>query len=115
MKVSLSKLFAITALTLSSSMALAGVCEISVTRVSCAGKEAEAYKKCDGKPSCVVKKKAETADECAKIASDECPNSRLDITKSKEISAKFGGAAVKGKDGKEQLCAADRPDFNKCK
>jgi hypothetical protein len=110
-----SKLFAITALALSSSMALAGVCEISITRVACPGKEAESFKKCDGKASCVAKKKAETAEECAKLAADECPNSRLDITKSKEITAKFGGADVKSKDGKSQFCDANRPDFNKCK
>jgi hypothetical protein len=110
-----SKLFAITALTLSSSMALAGVCELSITRVACPGKEAESFKKCDGKASCISKKKAETADECAKIAADECPNSRLDITKSKEIFAKFDGAEVKGKDGKAQFCDAARTDFNKCK
>jgi hypothetical protein len=115
MKLSLRTGFAALALTLSSSMALAGVCEISVTRVACPGKEADSFKKCDGKPSCVVKKKSDSAEDCAKAAADECPNSRLDITKSKEITAKFGGAAVKSKDGKEQFCAADRPDFNKCK
>jgi hypothetical protein len=115
MKLSLPTGFAALAFTLSSSMALAGVCEISVTRVACPGKEADSYKKCDGKPSCVVKKKADSADECAKEAADECANNRLEITKSKEITAKFGGAAVKSKNGKEQFCAADRPDFNKCK
>jgi hypothetical protein len=43
----------------------------------------------------------EDARDCAKAAADECANSRLDITKSKEITAKFGGTPVKSKDGKE--------------
>ena len=111
----LAKFITACALTAMTQVAMAGVCEIHIKRTACPGKDKESYAKCDGKAECDTKKKADSADECAKIAADECPNSRLEITKSKEITAKFGGAAVKSKDGKDQFCAADRPDFNKCK
>lgn len=91
-----------------SASAYAGVCEIYTERTACPGKETESYVKCGGKQSCSSKKSAKTAEECTKLAEAECSNSRLDITKSKVIKAKF--------DGKEtaNLCAADRADFNKC-
>jgi len=90
----------------------AGICEITVKRAACPGKEAESYKKCDGKEECTNKQKADSEAACQKLAENECVNSRLEITKSKEIKASFGGAAVKGG---ANLCATDRPDFNKCK
>ncbi len=91
----------------------AGVCELTIKRTACAGKEKESYAKCPGGVAqCASKKKAETDAECQKIAEEECSNSRTDVTKSKEITAKFGGQPVKGG---ANLCAADRPDYNKCK
>ena len=95
-----------------SSSVQAGICELKVKRVACAGKDAESYKKCDGKAECSSKKKAETEADCLKIAEEECINTRLDITKSKEITATFDGKGVKGG---ANLCAADRADYNKCK
>lgn len=94
--------------------ALAGdkSCELSVTRVACEGKEAESYKKCDGKAACTQKTKKATAAACAEFAKSECANSRLDITKSKTITATYEGQPVEG--GKN-VCDANRPDFNKCK
>ncbi len=97
------------------SSAYAGVCELTVTRVACAGQEAASYKKCDGKASCAVKKKADNEAACVKAAEEECVNSRTEITKSKTVSAKFDGKEVKNAAGSNQFCAADRPDFNKCK
>lgn len=96
------------------SSAQAGVCEMQIHRVPCAGKEAESLKKCAGKVDCTVKKKAATAQECSDTALKECENSRLDITKSKTIKAKFDGAELKSKSGDLNFCEANRPDFNKC-
>ncbi len=103
---------AITGLSFLSGISHAGICELTVKRVACAGKEAESYKKCDGKDQCTNKQKADSEAACQKLAENECVNSRLDITKSKEIKATFGGSPVKGG---ANLCATDRADFNKCK
>ncbi|HYX34368.1 MAG TPA: hypothetical protein VE954_14790 [Oligoflexus sp.] len=97
-----------------STQALGGICELKFNRVACPGKEVESFKKCDGKAECVVKKKAENTKECQDIALKECENSRLDITKSKVISAKFDGKDVNSASGASNFCDANRPDFNKC-
>lgn len=91
--------------------AIAGDCVLNVTRTACPGKEAESYKKCDGKQSCEEMKETSSAEACAKEALKACDNARLDITKSKVITASFDGAPVEG--GKN-FCEANRPDFNKC-
>lgn len=100
--------------TLQTSLALAGVCEIKTIRSACSGKETESYKKCAGKPDCISKKKAASADECKALAVKECENSRLDITKSKVINAKFDGKDLTDSNGKANFCDENRPDFNKC-
>ncbi len=87
-------------------------CVLHFTRVACPGKEAISFEKCDGKASCDKEKDATSEKDCAKKALKECENARLDITKSKEITATYKGQPVNG--GKN-FCAADRPDFNKCK
>lgn len=108
---------------LMSSFASAGICEISFVREACPGQEATSYKKCDGQKACSQKKKATSAEECQKIASEDCSNSRLDITKSKVVKAKFDGKALKAlKDPSgrfpasddENFCSPTRDDFNKC-
>lgn len=88
---------------------MAGICEVYVERTACPGKEAESYVKCGGKQSCSNKKKAETEADCTKLGEEECSNSRVDITKSKVIKVTFGGKQS------ENLCKADRADFNQCK
>lgn len=92
--------------------AFAGVCSLDITREACPGKDSESYAKCDGKKQCVKDSTATSEKDCAKKALKECDNARLDITKNKTITAKFEGKPVEG--GKN-FCAADRPDFNKCK
>jgi hypothetical protein len=96
-------------LSLFGSVAFADICEISITRDACPGKDVESYVKCGGKQSCVQKKKADNFDACKKAGEEECTNTRTDITKAKTITVKFG------KDTSTNLCKADRPDFNKCK
>lgn len=97
------------------SHAYAGICEIKVVRTACPGKEVDSYKKCAGKPECSSKKKAATAEECSQLAAKECENSRMDITKSKVITATFGGQDLKGPAAGGSFCEDSRPDFNKCK
>lgn len=98
-------------------------CVVHFKRTSCTGQEAESYKKCDGKQEC-DEEEAAIADEaaCSAAALAACPNKRVDITKSKVVTATFKGTALVGgfsEDGKvdakgTNFCAADREDFNKC-
>lgn len=91
--------------------AMAGDCILKTTRAACPGKEKEAYSKCNGVASCDETIQADSAKECAEKAKKSCDNSRPAMIKSKEVSATFDGKPVEG--GKN-VCAADRPDYNKC-
>ncbi len=104
-------MFFLTFFSTAATTAIAGDCVISVTRTACPGKEAESYKKCDGKQSCEELKETASAEACAKEALKACDNARVEITKSKVITASFDGASVQG--GKN-FCEDNRPDFNKC-
>ena len=98
-------------------------CVVHYTRTACQGQEAVSYKKCDGKQSCEKTKKAADESACLAAALKSCANSRLDITKYKEITATFAGKVLTGgfdAHGKPDpagtnFCAADRPDLNQCK
>lgn len=99
-------------LTFVSFQAYAGKCVLTTTRVACsAATESESYSKCGGKASCDEETTAMSEKDCGKKALKGCENARLNITKSKTITATFDGKPVEG--GKN-FCAADRPDFNKC-
>lgn len=106
------KLFIMLLVTLGTSISFAGKCVLSVERTACPGQEKESFKKCDGKAKCDVTLEASSDKDCAKKALKECENARLDITKSKVITASFDGKDV---EAKKNFCAADRSDFNKCK
>lgn len=104
--------------------ASAADCVVHVKRVACAGQEQESYKKCEGAAECDVPEAAAATEEaCSKAALAACDNSRVDVTKSKVVTATFKGAALAGghaADGKAEakganFCAADRADMNKCK
>lgn len=112
MKKSIISVFIVLSILSIPKAALAGECVLSVTRTACPGKEVESYKKCSGKQSCEEIKETGSADACAKEAVKACENARLDITKSKLITAKFDDEAVEG--GKD-FCDTNRADFNKCK
>lgn len=98
-------------------------CVVHYKRTACQGKEAISYKKCGGKQTCEKTKKAANEVACLAAALKSCSNSRLDITKYKEITATFNGKSLTGgfdAHGKvdpagKNFCAADRPDLNKCK
>jgi hypothetical protein len=95
----------------------APVCSVTTTRTACPGKEAESYKKCDGKKSCSKNVEAASADACVEAATASCSNDRLEITKSKTITVKWNGQPVKSKSGKEDVCL-DYPkraaEFDQC-
>ena len=89
-------------------------CVVNVNRTACAGKESESYSKCGGSKSCDKDYPAATEAACIAAAKENCPNSRLEITKSKIVKARFNGKALKGPYG-GNFCSQSRPDFNKCK
>jgi hypothetical protein len=104
--------------------ASAAECVLHVKRMACAGQETESFTHCDGTAECDVTEAAASTDAaCAKAALDACENKRLDITKSKVVTATFKSAALTGgfgADGKADakganFCGADRDDMNKCK
>lgn len=103
-------------LCLSGAQAVAG-CELTYTRTACPGKEAVSYKKCDGKQSCTKPATADTPEACRVKAVAACANDRLDITKSKVLSATFDGKPVLNKTGGADHCldyAEREAEFNKC-
>lgn len=92
-------------------------CEITYDRTACKGKDAESYAKCDGKKVCTKTDKAEDQNECLDASLKACENSRVDITKSKIITAKWSGKEILSKSGKKDLCddyAKKAAEFNKC-
>ena len=97
-----------------SSSVFGAVCEVKYVRTACPGKQEVSYKKCGGKKSCIKNKPVKNYAECQKAALKSCYNGRLDITKSKVITAKYAGKQVKTTDGKLNFCKANRSDFNKC-
>lgn len=97
-----------------SSQASAYECIVNVNRTACAGKESESYSKCGGSKSCDKNEDASSEAACIAAAKSNCPNSRLDITKSKVVKARFNGKQLQGPYG-GSFCAPNRPDFNKCK
>lgn len=107
-------LAALFGLTFASNAFAAKDCIVHYNRTACPGKEAESYSKCGGSKSCDKNEDASTEAECIAAAKAACPNSRLDITKSKVITARFEGKSLKGPYG-GSFCAPNRPDFNKCK
>lgn len=96
------------------STASAFECVVHITRTACAGQEAESYSKCQGAKSCDKNEDVSTEAACIAAAKAHCPNSRLDITKSKVVKARFNGKQLPGPYG-GSFCAPNRPDFNKCK
>ena len=98
--------------------ALAGNCEIVVSRDACPGSEALSYKKCDGKKSCTESVKTSDPAACKQAAIAACEVFRPGITKSKSItSVKFDGTPVKP-DGADQDFCKSYPkraaEYNKC-
>jgi hypothetical protein len=92
-------------------------CAVHYTRTACTGQEATSYKKCDGNQSCVKYKKADSLEACQQKAMKSCRNRRLNITKTKVITARWQGAAIKAPGGAEDFCQEypkKNEEFNKC-
>jgi hypothetical protein len=92
-------------------------CAVHYTRTACSGQEAVSYKKCDGDQSCTKYKPADSLEACQDAALNSCENKRLDITKSKVITAMYKGMPIKSVSGKDDFCL-DYPnkdtEFNQC-
>ena len=109
----ISTLAVLLALSFAGSNAYAGDCTVHYVRTACPGMEAESYSKCGGTKECDKVEQAPSEAACVGIAKRACANTRLTITKSKLITAKYDGKALKGPFG-GQFCAQVRPDFNQC-
>ena len=98
--------------------ALAGNCEIVVSRDACPGKEALSYKKCDGKKVCSEFVEAADAAACKQAAIAACEVFRPGITKSKSVtSVKLDGTPVKPDGGDADFCKSypkRAAEYNKC-
>ena len=87
-------------------------CVIHYNRTACPGRETESYSKCNGTKECDKEDSGAVSEKaCEQAAAAACVNTRLQITKSKVITAKFNGKALRGG---ANFCASNRPDFNKC-
>ena len=92
-------------------------CAIKYTRNACPGQEAESYKKCDGKKSCLKYEPATSAEQCKAAATAACSNDRLTVTESKVINATYQGKPLKTASGKEDFCleyAKRAAEYNQC-
>ena len=92
-------------------------CEITYDRTACKGKEKDSYSKCDGNKVCTKATAAEDEEECKEEAMKACPNSRVQETKSKIITAKWSGKEILSKTGKKDFCAdyeKKSTEFNQC-
>lgn len=95
----------------------AGECAVHYLRTACPDKEDVSYKKCDGEKECTKMKAAISIEECREVATKSCGNSRLDITKSKVITAQFDGAPIQTETGKDDFCLEYEnrsAEFDKC-
>jgi len=104
MKKYLGTLLAIAVLMPASYAVNAGECAVNYVRTACPGKEDISYKKCDGEKECTKMKAASSVEECREVATKSCSNSRLDITKSKVITAQFEGAPIQTDSGADDFC-----------
>ncbi len=87
-------------------------CVIHYNRTACPGKETESYSKCNGTKECDKEDTSATSPAaCEQVVAAACANTRLTITKSKVITGKFNGKALRGG---SNFCASNRPDFNQC-
>ncbi len=98
--------------------ALAGDCEIVVSRDACPGSEAQSYKKCDGKKTCSEMVKTADAAACKTAAMAACEVFRPGVTKSKSITTvKFDGAPVKPDGSDPDFCKSypkRAAEYNRC-
>lgn len=98
--------------------AMAGNCEIVVSRDACPGKEALSFKKCDGKKVCSEFVEVPDAAACKQAAMAACEVFRPGITKSKSVtSVKFDGTAVKPDGADPDFCKSypkRAAEYNKC-
>jgi len=83
--------------------AVEGDCIVHYVRTACEGQEETSYAKCDGQQECDKAKEAASVEECQAAALKSCANDRLDITKSKVITATYKGEAIKPADDSDNM------------
>lgn len=108
---------ALATLLLMTTAAYAEDCGINYTRAACPGQEAESFAKCDGQASCTKTEAAASAEACQALAVKACSNNRINITKSKVITATWQGQPLKSASGNDDFCLdyAERADeYDKC-
>jgi len=81
-----------------------GDCTVHYVRTACEGQEETSYAKCDGEQECDKAKEAASVEECQAAALKSCANDRLDITKSKVITATYKGEAIQSASGNDDFC-----------
>jgi len=94
-----------------------GDCVVHYVRTACEGQEETSYAKCDGQQECDKAKEAASVEECQAAALKSCGNDRLDITKSKVITATYKGEAIKSASGNDDFCADyenREAEYNQC-
>lgn len=97
---------------LSLSAAAQAACVIHYNRTACPGQETVSYSKCNGTKECDKEESSATSlAACEQATAAACVNTRLTITKSKVVTGKFNGTALRGG---SNFCASNRPDFNQC-
>ena len=97
---------------LSLSQAAQAACVIHYNRTACPGQETVSYSKCNGTKECDKEDSSATSlAACEQATAAACVNTRLTITKSKIVTGKFNGKALRGG---SNFCASNRPDFNQC-
>lgn len=87
------------------------------TRTACPGQEEISYKKCNGQQSCTEVVDVADAAACKTAATQACENQRLNITKSKVITAKYDGTELKTDAGSTDFCTVyskRAEEFDKC-
>lgn len=106
-----SAVFTLASIVFLSNSSFALTCKLTVTRIACLGREAEAYSKCKGQKTCDEIVQVESIQQCEQEALDACQNAKLEITKQKTITVTFEGTTV---DSGKNFCKSDRGDFNRC-
>ena len=94
-----------------------GDCVVHYVRTACEGQEETSYAKCDGQAECDKAKEAASVEECQAAALKACANDRLDITKSKVITATYKGEAIQSASGNADFCADYEnrgAEYNQC-
>ena len=86
--------------------ATAGTCELRVTRTACPHKEDFSFRKCAGLSSCSATISNTSEAQCMALAQRACTNPRPQVTKHKQIEAKYDEKNLQSDNGDSDFCRA---------